>query len=96
MKGQIFSLYSFRLPGLWPAGTGVYKWKAKAGDTRAGYRNANNPAPTRAYSSQGRPGSNRNQGYNHGTQSRNIRDGNSASGYNLPRPDQRLLHNQHA
>ena len=87
---------NFKLPGLWPAGTGVYKWKARAMDTRAGYRNANTPGPSRAYSSQGRRGLNNNQGYNQGTQSRNTRDGNSASGFNFTRPDQVLLHAQNA
>ena len=70
----------FKMRGLWPTGTRIYKWNTKAGDGRVFNR------ITRY---QGLPNT-------HGTQGNNYNGprNSAVNNYSYPYPDQQHLHNQ--
>ena len=80
----------FRLPGLWPRGTMIYKWNSKGGETRASNRAGSYQGQTRSHGSRGAGGNYHNQGPHF----YNGRHSNSATDYKYRTSEQQRLHDQ--
>ena len=82
---------NFKMPGLWPKGTKIYKWNSKAGDTRVVNRVHSSQGQARSRGQNGVRGSHYSQGY-HGNE---VQSNDYKDNYRYRYPDQQRLNDQH-
>ena len=82
---------NFKMPGLWPNGTRIYKWNTKGGDTRVNNRVHSSQDQARSRSHNGVRSAHYNQVY-HGNE---VRRNDYKDNYRYRYPDQQRLHDQH-
>ena len=75
---------NFRMPGLWPRNTMIYKWNSKGGDARVNNQGVSHQGQSRRRGSPGARNGNQYQGY----------QDNTATGYRYRTSEQQRLHDQ--